>query len=100
MKKTKPSGIGEVAEKLMEKAGEKAEALKESIIAGKDKVVAIVEEKIESAKKVIHDHTAPKGRAKKKQVVAVKKAPARAAKKQVKKTIKKVAKKVIKKAPA
>jgi Icc-related predicted phosphoesterase len=66
------------------------EAVKDSLIAGKDKVVAIVEEKMEAAKKVIHDHTAPAKKSVKKKAEVVKKA----ASKQIKKTVKKVEKKL------
>ena len=69
MKKTKQSAIAEVTHDLIEKAGEKMESVKESLIAGKDKAVAIMEEKIEAAKKVIHDHTAPATRSAKKKVL-------------------------------
>jgi hypothetical protein len=71
---------------MMEIAGEKATAIKESIIEGKDKLVAAAGEKFEAVKKAIHDFTAsspkPKAAAKKK-----------IAKKAVKKAIKKIAKK-------
>ena len=67
---------------LMEMAGEKAGAIKDSIIEGKNKIISAAEEKLESVKKAIHDYTAP---AKK------------VAKKNATKTIKKVAKKVVKK---
>jgi hypothetical protein len=90
MKKTKPGVIATATHDLLEKAGEKVESVKDSLIAGKDKVVAIVEEKLEAAKKVIHDHTAPAKKAVKKKVVVVKKA----ASKQIKKAVKKVEKKL------
>jgi hypothetical protein len=40
-------------------AGEKAEAIKAEVIAGKNKIVPVAEEKFESVKKEIHDYTAP-----------------------------------------
>ncbi|HLY72339.1 MAG TPA: hypothetical protein VKR53_21560 [Puia sp.] len=89
MKKTKPGVIAAVTHDLLEKAGEKVEAVKESLIAGKNKVVNIVEEKVEAAKKVIHDHTAPAKKTVKKKVVAVKKAAVKPLKKGMKKVGKK-----------
>ena len=47
------------AHSLAEKASEKTAAIKEGLIEGKNKLLAVVEEKYESAKKAIHDMTAP-----------------------------------------
>ncbi len=44
---------------LMEIAGEKAEAIKEGIIEGKNKILATAGEKLESVKNAIHHFTAP-----------------------------------------
>jgi hypothetical protein len=100
MKKTKQSAIAEVTHNLIEKAGEKMEAVKESLIAGKNKVVATVGEKMEAAKKVIHDHTTPAKKSAKNKVAVVKKAAVRSVKKPVKKVISKTVKKVVRKTPA
>jgi hypothetical protein len=78
---------------FIEIAGEKAEALKEGLIAGKDKIVSVVEEKFESAKKAIHDFTTHKP------AKAKKPAAKKAVKKAEKKAVKKVAAKVKKAAP-
>jgi hypothetical protein len=43
--------IATAAHDLLEKAGEKVEAVKDSLIAGKDKMVTIVEQKNGSSKK-------------------------------------------------
>jgi hypothetical protein len=87
MKKSKPGVIAEATHHLMEKAGEKMDAVKESLVAGKNKVIAIVEEKMEAAKKVIHDHTAPAAKSAKKKVSVIKKAAAKPVKKAAKKTL-------------
>jgi hypothetical protein len=81
---------------IMETFGEKATAIKDSIVESKNKIAATVEEKLEAVKKVIHDITAP---APKKKAVkkSIQKVVKKAAKKVVKKTVKKASKKVGKK---
>jgi hypothetical protein len=81
---------------IMETFGEKATAIKDTIVESKNKIAATVEEKLEAVKKVIHDFTAPapKKKAGKKSIQkVVKKAVKKAVKKQVKKPVKKTAKK-------
>lgn len=87
MAKTKKvSGKPKDEKSFLQIAGEKAEALKEELIAGKDKIVSAAGEKFESVKKAIHDYTAPTKAAKK--IVT---------KKPIKKAVKKAAKKIAKK---
>ncbi|HXB42981.1 MAG TPA: hypothetical protein VNV85_02945 [Puia sp.] len=60
MKKTKKTLSKHTEHKsLLEIAGEKAEAIKEGFISGKDKVISVAEEKFDSVKKAIHEFTAP-----------------------------------------
>jgi hypothetical protein len=60
MKKTKKALSKHTEHKsLLEIAGEKAEAIKEGFISGKDKVISVAEEKFDSVKRDIHEFTAP-----------------------------------------
>jgi hypothetical protein len=86
-KQTKQTKTAKEHHTVMETVGEKAAAIKDSIVESKNKVVATVEEKFDMVKKAIHDITAPSPK---------KKSLKKAVKKAVKKVAKKAAQKVIK----
>ena len=84
MNKQKKPTKEEPHHSIMEIAGEKAIAIKDGIMEGKDKLVAVASEKFESVKKAIHDFTASSPKPK-------------AAAKKIKKVVKQAEKKTIKK---
>jgi hypothetical protein len=90
-KKTATPKATEPQKTLMEKIGEQASHLKDEIIAGKDHLVEIAEEKFADVKSTIKKYTAKKKAVVKKKSATAKKAP--------KKVLKKAAPKKKKAAP-